>query len=191
MKHLPVIIAILLVAISCSTRPDAKQLVLKYLQEKTNGIEYSIIDISEPDSLYSPGELISSRMLKKSQCYTDLSKQLTEAYNKPTLKDRKAAAEEVAQLAYAEYCDNEGTDIIVHSLTDRYYNDKPANRIAYRVKYKVDGEINEDVFYLERDNNTIGQTASELLARYYEYCDLNGKLFQLKMDAEQAAKSMK
>ena len=191
MKRFTTIFTFLLIAVSCNTKPDAKQLVLHYLQEKTNGIDYSIIEISGPDSLYSPGELITSQMLKKSQSYADLSKQLTEAFDKPTLKERKAAAEEVARLAYKEYSDNEGTDIIVHSLTDRNFNIRPANRIAYRVKYKVDGELNEDVFYMERDNSAVGQTASEMLARYYEYCDLNGRLFQLKTDSEQAAKSMK
>lgn len=191
MKQFTTFFAILLIAVSCNTKPDAKQLVLNYLQENTNGIDYSIIDISGPDSLFSPGELITSRMLKKSQSYANLSKQLTEAFDKPTLKERKAAAEEVAKLAYKEYSDNDETDVIVHSLTDRNFNIRPANRVAYRVKYKVDGELNEDVFYMERDNGSVGQTASEMMSRYYEYCDLNGRLFQLKTDAEQAAKSMK
>ena len=186
-----VLFALLLVAVSCSTKPFAKQLVLTFLRENTNGTEYSIIEISGPDSLYSPGERITSLMIKKSRSLADLSKQLNEAFDKPTLKERKAAAEEVAKLAFEEYNDIEGIDIIVHSLTDKSFDESPANRIAYRVKYKVDGDLKEDVFYLERDNSAVGQTASEMLERYFELCEMNGKLFELKTDAEQVARDMK
>lgn len=170
---------------------DGEKMVLEYLQENTNGMDYSILEISELDSLYSPFELLSSLLLRKSERNATLSKQLVEAYDKPTLKERKEAAKEVAKLAYEEYQSFDGTDDIVHSLTDRYFDSRVANRVGYRVKYKVDGKIKEDVFYLERDNSAVGHTASEQLVRYYECIRINDEIYSLKKDAELAARTMR
>lgn len=191
MKRLFFIAAILLVVASCQTKPNGQKLVLDYLQEHTNGTEYTIIEISAPDSLYSPIDLINSLMLSKSRSYADLSKQLTDAYDKPTTKERRNAALEVAKLADAEYNKRVDFDVIVNALTYPAYVDRPANRLAYEVKYKVDGNLQEDVFYLERDGSAVGHTASELKNSYLQLCDLNGELFTLMREAEQMAKTMR
>ena len=191
MKRLFFIVAILSVVVSCQTKPNGQKLVLDYLQEHTNGTEYTIIEISAPDSLYSPIDLINSLMLSKSRSYADLSKQLTDAYDNPTTKERRNAASEVAKLADAEYNKRDDFDVIVNALTYPAYVDRPANRLAYEVKYKVDGNLQEDVFYLERDGSAVGHTASELKNSYLQLCDLNGELFTLMREAEQMAKTMR
>ena len=191
MKQLFFVAAILSVVVSCQTKPNGEKLVLDYLQDNTNGTEYSIIEISAPDSLYSPFEVINSLMLSKSRSYADLSKQLTDAFDKPTLKDRRAAALEVAKLADTEYNNRDDFNGIVNALTHPAYVERPANRIAYSVKYKVDGKIQEDVFYLEKDGSAVGHTASELQDRYLELCEVNGQLFHLKQEAEETARTMR
>ena len=192
MKRLCFIAAILSIVASCGTKPNGKKLVLDYLQENTDGMEYSIIEISAPDSLYSPFELINSLMITKSKSYADLSKQLVEAFDKPTVKERRAAATEVAKLADAEYNNREDDfSDIVDAITHPGFVDRPANRVAYTVKYKVDGELRKDTFYLERDRSAVGHTALELQDRYLELCEINSKLFHLKMDAEDTAKAFR
>ncbi|MCR4815561.1 MAG: hypothetical protein K5842_00060 [Bacteroidales bacterium] len=191
MKRIHFFAALLFVVAACQTKPNGEKLVLDYLQENTNGTEYSIIEISAPDSLYSPFEVINSLMLTKSSSYADLSKQLTEAFDKSALKDRRAAALEVAKLADMEYNKRDDFNDIVNALTHPAYVDRPANRIAYTAKYKVDGDIQEDVFYLEKDGSAVGHTASELQERYLELCEINSQLFHLKMEAEDTARSMR
>lgn len=187
MKHSFLFVLIILFAISCGTKPNGEALILNYLQENTDGSEFEIIEVSEPDSLYSPFELISSLMISKSSRFAELSKQLANASERSSLKERKAAASEVAELAYTEYNDFEDSFDIIHALTDKYFNNKPANRVGFRAKYKVDGDLEEDVFYLERDLSAVGHTASELMDRYKELVDLNSKFFSLKTDAEEYA----
>lgn len=191
MKRFHFFAALLFVVAACQTKPNGEKLVLDYLQENTNGTEYSIIEISAPDSLYSPFDVINSLMLTKSSSYADLSKQLTEAFDKSALKDRRAAALEVAKLADMEYNKRDDFNDIVNALTHPAYVDRPANRIAYTAKYKVDGDIQEDVFYLEKDGSAVGHTASELQERYLELCEINSQLFHLKMEAEDTARSMR
>lgn len=191
MKRLYFFAALLFIVAACQTKPNGEKLVLDYLQENTDGTEYSIIEISAPDSLYSPFELINSLMLKKSSSYADLSKQLTAAFDKPSMKERRAAASEVAKLADLEYNEREDFDDIVDALVHPEYVSRPANRIAYIVKYKVDGDLQNDVFYLERDGSAVGHTASELKDRYLELCDVNGKLFDLKVEAEDLARTIR
>lgn len=191
MKRICFLAVVLSIMMACETKPNGEKLVLDYLQENTNGTEYSIIEISEPDSLFSPFELINSLMITKSKDYSDLSKQLTDAFDKPTMKERRAAAFEVAKFADAEYNNREEFNDIVTALTHPAYVEQPANRIAYTVKYKVDGDLREDIFYLERDCKAVGHTASELHNRYLELCEINGKLFTLKMEAEDIAKTIR
>ena len=190
MKRILLIASVLLIIISCRTKLNGEALILNYLQENTDGSEYTIIEVSEPDSLYSPFELINALLISKSSRYAELSKQLANASDHPTLKERKAAASEVADLAYAEYHNFEDSFDIIHALTDKYFNNRPANRVGFRAKYKVDGDLEEDVFYLERDQSAVGHTASELMDRYKELVELNSKFFSLKTDAEEYASLM-
>lgn len=180
----------LLVLVSCGPRSIGKKLVLNYLKENTDGVEYSIIEMSKPDSLYSPFEKISSLRLSKTRLYADLTKQLVEAYDKPTRNERRTAALVVAKLAESEYNNYEAFNDIANVLSDPTYNNKTANRRAYIVKYKVDGELKDDVFYLERNKQAIGHTASEMKDDYFELCQINSKFYSLKQDAEQAAREM-
>ena len=191
MKRLCFFVAILSIVASCKTKPNAEKMILDYLQENTNGIDYTIIEVSEADSLFSPFELINSLMLTKAQSYSDLSKQLVDALDKPTVKERRAAASEVAKLADTEYHNLDDMSVVATAIAHPTYVEVPANRVAYTAKYKVDGELQEDVFYLERNGSGIVHTASELKERYFELCELNGKLFDLKMDAEQTASTMR
>ena len=191
MKRIPLIASLLLIIISCGTKPNGEALILNYLQENTDGSEYAILEVSEPDSLYSPFELINALMISKSSRYAELSKQLANASDQPTLRERKAAASEVADLAYAEYHNFEDSFDIIHALTDKYFNNRPANRVGFRAKYKVDGDLEEDIFYLERDQSAVGHTASELMVRYKELVELNSKFFSLKTDAEDYARLMR
>lgn len=191
MKRILLIASVLLIIISCGTKLNGEALILNYLQENTDGSEYTIIEVSEPDSLYSPFELINALLISKSSRYAELSKQLANASDHPTLKERKAAASEVADLAYAEYHSFEDSFDIIHALTDKYFNNRPANRVGFRAKYKVDGDLEEDVFYLERDQSAVGHTASELMDRYKELVELNSKFFSLKTDAEEYASMMR
>lgn len=191
MKHSFLFVLILFFVISCGSKPNGEALILNYLQENIDGSEYEIIEVSEPDSLYSPFELINSLMISKSSRFAELSKQLANASERSSLKERKAAASEVAELAYTEYNDFEDSFDIIHALTDKYFNNRPANRVGFRAKYKVDGDLEEDVFYLERDLSAVGHTASELMDRYKELVDLNSKFFSLKTDAEEYASLMR
>ena len=63
MKRICFLAVVLSIMMACETKPNGEKLVLDYLQENTNGTEYSIIEISEPDSLFSPFELINSLMI--------------------------------------------------------------------------------------------------------------------------------
>lgn len=191
MKQLFYITAILALIASCQMRPNGEKLVLNYLRDSTDGMEYSIVDISTPDSLYSPFESINSLLLTKSSIYANLTKQLLGVYDMPSLKERRVAASEVAKLADAEYNNQEEFDVIVMALLHPTLVERPANRIAYTVTYKVDGKIKEDVFYLERDGRAVGHTASELQKQYLKLCEVNGNIFQLKMDAEETVKTIR
>lgn len=191
MKHSFSAVLVLLFAISCSTKPNGKELILGYLQENTDGIEYSIIEVSGPDSLYSPTERISSLILQKSKVCAELTKQLADAFDKPTKKDRIAAAQEVVALADKEYADQGELDEINSCLMNPFEATSPANRLGFRAKYKVDGQLKEDVFYLERHENAVGHTASGMMNRYLQLCDLNGRLFQIKSEAEEAVQLMR
>ena len=191
MKRVCFLAIVFSILMACEIKPNGEKLVLDYLQENTNGTAYSIIEISGPDSLFSPFELINSLMITKSMDYSDLTKQLGEAFNKPSIKERRAAASEVAKLADEEYNNRDEFNVIVTALTHPTYVEQPANRIAYTVKYKVDGKLQKDIFYLERNGSAVGHTASELQKRYLELCEINGKLLTLKMDAEDTARMIR
>lgn len=98
---------------------------------------------------------------------------------------------EVAKLADAEYNNRDDFVDIVNAITNPSIVDKPANRIAYTATYKVQGAIKEDVFFLERDGSAVGHTASELEDSYLKLCDVNGKLFVLKRDAEETVRTIR
>ena len=166
-------------------------MILDYLQENTNGENYTIIEISEPDSLYSPGEVITSLMIRKSERYAELSKQLSAAYDKPTFKERRAAVLEVAKLADVEYNDDKDLDLVLRALTDWSFDERSANRVTVKAKYKVDGLIREDVFYKEANFKAIGSSASRMLNSYRDLCDLYGSLYSLKREAENTAKTIR
>lgn len=191
MRKVFLLLCCILLAASCGPKAQYKKMILDYLQENTNGENYTIIEISEPDSLYSPGEVITSLMIRKSERYAELSKQLSAAYDKPTFKERRAAVLEVAKLADAEYNDDKDLDLVLRALTDRSFDERSANRVTVKAKYKVNGLIREDVFYKEANFNAIGSSASRMLNSYRDLCDLYGNLYSLKREAENTAKTIR
>ena len=177
--------------LSCTSASTGKRQILNYLKEHTNGTEYTIIDVSEPDSLYSPFEAINSLRISSSMQYADLMEQFSQAYDKPTRKERRASALAVAAKADSVYhaISQDCRDIAIVLTNPSCFPEK-ANRIGYKARYKVDGRLQEDVFYLERNGKGIGHTASSLKDSYLTLCNTNGKLFEIKAEAEEAAKYM-
>ena len=107
------------------------------------------------------------------------------------MKERRNAASEVSKQADVEYADNKDLDLIIRALTNPSFDDRPANRIAIKAAFKIDGYLREDVFYKEENEKVIGSTASGMLKQYEDLCDLYGDFYSLKREAEQLAKTLR
>ncbi|WP_147381223.1 hypothetical protein [Parabacteroides sp. AM08-6] len=160
------IIGTLLLSISCISKDNIKSdkdIITEYLNKNentSNVIEFE--EISEPDSLYSPYNKLLSLSYISASISLDMTKYSSRAWE---VKSKKEAFALLDSATYLFNKDSHSLDSVLFqsamAIDFPKYEPGEINRKAVIAKYKINGESHENIFFFNRDTNTIGHTSDE------------------------------
>lgn len=160
------IIGTLLLSISCISKDNIKSdkdIITEYLNENGNAsnvIEFE--EISDPDSLYSPYNKLLSLSYISASISLDMTKYSSRAWE---VKSKKEAFALLDSATYLFNKDSHSLDSVlfqsVMAIDFPKYEPGEINRKAVTAKYKINGKSHENIFFFNRDANTIGHTSDE------------------------------
>ncbi|RHJ78091.1 hypothetical protein DW103_15275 [Parabacteroides sp. AM08-6] len=156
----------MLLSISCISKDNIKSdkdIITEYLNKNentSNVIEFE--EISEPDSLYSPYNKLLSLSYISASISLDMTKYSSRAWE---VKSKKEAFALLDSATYLFNKDSHSLDSVLFqsamAIDFPKYEPGEINRKAVIAKYKINGESHENIFFFNRDTNTIGHTSDE------------------------------
>lgn len=169
MKKTLLLPLVLLLFCGCTSKVES------YLREHESNLEsLEIIEESDIYSVYSPHRELMSLSLEYSGLLAELSKLHSKAFEAKSSKEAVSILNNAIKLYDANM-------VKLDSITDSSFKaiDYPSlanktNRKCIKAKYRINGILREQIFYLNKDEKTVGHT--ELDLRKYA----NDILYQLE-----------
>lgn len=156
-------VSLVMACVSPDNTQSDKEIIADYLNKTekiANNIE--IIEVSQPDSLYSPYNTLQSISYICAVTSHDMIKYSSRAWKEDNLKKSLALLDSAINLYKTE---NHRLDSALFkcslAIDFPQYEPKKINRKSLNAKYRIDGELHENIFFFNRDTNSIGHTSDE------------------------------
>jgi hypothetical protein len=154
-----VIVSLCLPSYSCDSRKRAIEAHLKENEPALHSLE--IMEVSKLDSIYSPYNDAMWLSVQYSTILVKMSELRLSAVQATSKKETLRLLYEVVTVGHSYSLDS-----LVHDLFKEIdfpeLSKKTYNRVGYKAKYRLNGILTENTFYLNKNKNTIGHTDKDI-----------------------------